>query len=76
MPLEWNVYMIFGAFVMFTGHDARFGLGDLRAAGAGRGAVMAVVVDTVVIGNLHPRRVSFLPGMRYYAGNWDVSCGA
>ena len=27
----------------------------------------------MVIGNLYPRRVSFLPGMRYYAGNWDVS---
>ncbi len=24
-------------------------------------------------GNLFPRKVSFLPGMRYYAGNWDTT---
>ncbi|MDT5359150.1 MAG: hypothetical protein QOC69_912, partial [Mycobacterium sp.] len=28
---------------------------------------------TVVLGNLFPRKVSFLPGMRYYAGNWDTT---
>jgi Transmembrane protein of unknown function (DUF3556) len=27
----------------------------------------------VVVGNLFPRKVSFLPGMRYYAGNWDTT---
>ena len=27
----------------------------------------------VVLGNLFPRKISFLPGMRYYAGNWDTS---
>ena len=34
---------------------------------------MAVVVGTVVLGNLYPGKVSFLPAMRYYAGNWDTS---
>ena len=24
-------------------------------------------------GNLFPRKISFLPGMRYYAGNWDTA---
>ena len=32
----------------------------------------AAVVGTVVLGNLFPRKISFLPAMRYYAGNWDV----
>ena len=27
----------------------------------------------MVLGNLFPRKISFLPGMRYYAGNWDTS---
>jgi hypothetical protein len=35
--------------------------------------LLIVVAGTVVIGNLFPRKVSFLPGMRYYAGNWDTS---
>ena len=31
-----------------------------------------VIAGIVVVGNLSPRKVSFLPGMRYYAGNWDT----
>ena len=27
----------------------------------------------MVLGNLFPRKISFLPGMRYYAGNWDTT---
>ena len=30
--------------------------------------LFCVLAGTVVIGNLFPRKVSFLPGMRYYAG--------
>ena len=73
VPLEWNVYMIFAVATLFV-DKARFGLGDLSSPWVWAvAALMAVVVTTVVIGNLYPRRVSFLPGMRYYAGNWDVS---
>ena len=35
--------------------------------------LFVVVAGTVVVGNLFPRKVSFLPGMRYYAGNWDTT---
>ncbi len=73
VPLEWNVYMIFAIATLFV-DKAGFGLGDLSSPWVWAvAALMAVVVTTVVIGNLYPRRVSFLPGMRYYAGNWDVS---
>ncbi|MDH6242958.1 DUF3556 domain-containing protein [Mycobacterium sp. OTB74] len=73
VPLEWNVYMIFAIATLFV-DKARFGLQDLQFPQAwGVIALMAVVGTTIVIGNLYPRRVSFLPGMRYYAGNWDVS---
>src|SRR5690606_852885 len=34
--------------------------------------LFAVSAGTVVLGNLFPRKISFLPGMRYYAGNWDT----
>ncbi len=71
VPLEWNVFMILGILTLFV-------------AGAGAHpddlvhplpviALMVVVVGTVVLGNLFPGKVSFLPAMRYYAGNWDTS---
>jgi hypothetical protein len=36
-------------------------------------ALFALSAGVVVAGNLLPRKISFLPGMRYYAGNWDSS---
>jgi hypothetical protein len=38
--------------------------------------VLLLVVGGIVIpvaGNLFPEKISFLPGMRYYAGNWATS---
>ena len=32
-----------------------------------------MLATIVVLGNLFPRKISFLPGMRYYAGNWDTT---
>jgi hypothetical protein len=71
VPLEWNVFMIFGILTLFV-HDAGVGLGDVTTWWPIL-LLMAVVVGTVALGNLAPRLVSFLPGMRYYAGNWDTS---
>jgi hypothetical protein len=59
VPLEWNVFMMFS------------GLADLTTPLPI--LLFAVVAGTVVTGNLFPRKVSFLPGMRYYAGNWDTT---
>ena len=70
VPLEWNVFMMFSVLTLFVGH-ADIGLGDL--ASPWPIVLFAVVAGTVVVGNLFPRKVSFLPGMRYYAGNWDTS---
>src|SRR4029453_1279919 len=36
-------------------------------------AVLAGAAAVVVLGNLFPAKVSFLPAMRYYAGNWATS---
>jgi hypothetical protein len=71
VPLEWNVFMIFGVLWLFVAH-ARLGLSDL-ADPLPVAILFTVIAGTVVIGNLLPRKVSFLPGMRYYAGNWDTT---
>lgn len=70
VPLEWNVFMMFCVVTLFVGH-ADIGLTDLTSPWPV--VLFAVVAGTVAIGNLFPRKVSFLPGMRYYAGNWDTS---
>lgn len=70
VPLEWNVFMMFCVVTLFVGH-ADIGITDLTSPWPL--VLFAVVAGTVVIGNLFPRKVSFLPGMRYYAGNWDTS---
>ncbi|OBJ67862.1 DUF3556 domain-containing protein [Mycobacterium sp. 1274756.6] len=71
VPLEWNVFMIFGVLAIFVAHP-ELGLGDLNHPVPVL-ALFAASAGTVVLGNLLPRKVSFLPGMRYYAGNWDTS---
>jgi hypothetical protein len=69
VPLEWNVFMMFSVAVLFIGHGD-VGFGDMASP---LPALLAgVLVGIVILGNLFPRKVSFLPGMRYYAGNWDV----
>lgn len=70
VPLEWNVFMMFCVVTLFVGH-ASVGVTDLTSPWPV--VLFAVVAGTVAIGNLFPRKVSFLPGMRYYAGNWDTS---
>ena len=70
VPLEWNVFMMFAVLSLFVGHAA-IGLRDLTTPLPI--LLFAVVAGTVVTGNLLPRKVSFLPGMRYYAGNWDTT---
>jgi hypothetical protein len=70
VPLEWNVFMMFSVLALFVGH-AGIGLGDLTSPWPI--GLFVVVAGTVAVGNLFPRKVSFLPGMRYYAGNWDTT---
>jgi hypothetical protein len=70
VPLEWNVFMIFAMLTLFVGHS-EIGLGDMTNPWP---VILFVVMAGIVIaGNLFPRKISFLPGMRYYAGNWDTT---
>jgi hypothetical protein len=70
VPLEWNVFFIFSLFYLF-GHYGAIRATDLRSPLLL--AILLVVVAVVIVGNLFPEKISFLPAMRYYAGNWATS---
>jgi hypothetical protein len=71
VPLEWNLFMIFGTLFLFD-HYGALPLSNLDNPAL---AVLLLVslVAVPVYGNLRPDRISFLPSMRYYAGNWATS---
>ena len=70
VPLEWNVFMIFCVLFLFVGHAD---VGPSAMTNPLPLILLAVMAGVVIAGNLFPRKISFLPGMRYYAGNWDTT---
>ncbi|MDQ3936029.1 MAG: DUF3556 domain-containing protein [Actinomycetota bacterium] len=71
VPMEWNLFMIFGLSFLFGEHGGT-SPGDLDDPLL---IALLVLVGVVlpVVGNLRPDKISFLPSMRYYAGNWATS---
>jgi Transmembrane protein of unknown function (DUF3556) len=71
VPMEWNLFMIFSLLFLF-GHYGSVPLSTLDDP-----VLIALLVTggvlVPIVGNLWPEKVSFLPGMRYYAGNWATS---
>ena len=71
VPLEWNLFMIFGILFLF-GH-----YGDVAFSTFDSTALLLILLTTSVaipvLGNFRPDLVSFLPAMRYYAGNWATT---
>jgi hypothetical protein len=71
VPLEWNVMMVYGGFVLFWAHP------EVAAFTVTHPALIAILVLMLVLlpllGNLFPEKISFLLSMRYYAGNWACS---
>ncbi|OBG33559.1 DUF3556 domain-containing protein [Mycolicibacter heraklionensis] len=71
VPLEWNVFFGFSLFFLFGQHP-EVSVYDLRSP-----LLMAILfIGLIVIpvaGNMFPQQISFLPAMRYYAGNWAAS---
>ncbi|MFF4650819.1 DUF3556 domain-containing protein [Streptomyces sp. NPDC001380] len=71
VPLEWNVFFVYSALVLFGRYAA---VGPTALHSPLPAAVLLVcLVGVPVLGNLRPDLVSFLPSMRYYAGNWPTS---
>ena len=74
VPLEWNAFIIFALGYLFCGH---FGANLSTASHPLLPALLAIpLVVLVTWGNLRPDQISFLPAMRYYAGNWATSLWA
>jgi hypothetical protein len=71
VPLEWNVMFMYSGFVLF-GEYADIKPWDMESPWLALILLVALVVIPIV-GNRVPSRVSFLPSMRYYAGNWAFS---
>lgn len=69
MPVEWNILMIYGGWFLFW-FNPEASLFDLTQAPLILGALLFTLFVVPLYGNLVPSRVSFLPSMRYYAGNW------
>jgi hypothetical protein len=71
VPLEWNIFMIFGTLFLF-GH-----YGDVPLSSLDDPLLIAMIavicLGLPVLGNLRPDKISFLPSMRYYAGNWATT---
>jgi hypothetical protein len=65
MPIEWNLFMIYGAIFLFGFHPEASVLAVAQMPG-----VSALLFVVPCYGNFVPSRVSFLLSMRYYAGNW------
>lgn len=71
VPIEWNVIMVYGGFVLFGGH-AELTLLELQSPIL-IAALLTGLVILPLVGNVWPQYVSFLMSMRYYAGNWAYS---
>lgn len=71
VPLEWNVFFIFSLFYLF-GHYGAIHVIDLHSPLLLAMLIVALAVVPIA-GNLFPKYISFLPAMRYYAGNWATS---
>jgi hypothetical protein len=71
VPMEWNLFFVFSLPYLFGAH------GDLTVWRLHSPWLLVVILPSLVLlpvlGNIRPDLVSFLPALRYYAGNWATS---
>jgi hypothetical protein len=71
VPLEWNIFMIFGILFLFGHH------GDVPLSSLDDPLLIALIalwgIGLPILGGMRPDKISFLPSMRYYAGNWSTT---
>lgn len=70
VPLEWNVFFMFVCGFLFLNYPAGdgWGVGDIEPLLLI--PVLVVGLFGIVLGAFWPQYVSFLIGMKQYAGNW------
>lgn len=73
VPLEWNIFYMFGTLWLFYGHGSWEGYALTDANLGLMIPFLLLMLAVVALGNIRPDLVSFLPSARYYAGNWAVS---
>ena len=71
VPLEWNVLFAYASIFLFLGFPAwnGYALSDMSSPWL-TVAIVAGLCFFPILGNFRPDKVSFLPSMRQYAGNW------
>lgn len=71
VPMEWNVIMAYGAWVLFSAQI------DISMMAVSNPIIIASLATCILIlpilGNFFPKYISFLLSMRYYAGTWAYS---
>ena len=70
VPLEWNVFFMFCAGFLFANFPAGDGYGVFDMNPALLAIVLVVALGPIILGAFRPQYVSFLIGMKQYAGNW------
>lgn len=71
VPLEWNVLFAYTTVFLFLGFPNQHGYAvtDMSTPLLVV-AIACALLFFPILGNLRPDKVSFLPSMRQYAGNW------
>ncbi len=71
VPMEWNVIMVYGGWLLFGYHI------DISTWGIVEPVIMLILFFSIfllpLLGHFFPRHISFLLSMRYYAGTWGYS---
>jgi hypothetical protein len=71
VPLEWNVVFAYTTIFLFLGFPNRNGYAPWNMTPPWLALIIAAgLLFYPILGNLRPDKVSFLPSMRQYAGNW------
>ncbi len=71
VPMEWNVIVVYGGWVLF-GFNPELMPTDVTSMAIIALFVMWFLFFTI-LGNFFPKYISFLLSMRYYAGTWPYS---
>ena len=71
VPLEWNVVFGYTTIFLFLGFPNANGYAPWNMTPPWLALIIAAaLLFYPILGNLRPDKVSFLPSMRQYAGNW------